>query len=151
MVEATTDDGQSLCALNEVYIGHGSHQSSRFQIEVPDGSRERQSSSGVLAGTGTGVTGWLGSVWQERNSGLRLPSPTEPDLCWFVREAWPSPATGTNLTEGVLRTDETLTLVSESDQLVCFGDGMEADALTFTWGQRLTVRRARQRLRLVTG
>ena len=149
MVEAVADDGQVLLAVNEVYIGHPSHQSSRYQLRLDDGRGERQSSSGVLAGTGTGATGWLRSAWQERRSGLQLPGPTDPDLCWFVREAWPSPATGTSLTEGHLGAGNTLTVVAESDQLVCFGDGIEHDALTLSWGQRLDVRVAGQRLHLV--
>jgi hypothetical protein len=78
-----------------------------------------------------------------------LPEPTDPTLCWFVREAWPSPGTLTNLTEGVLDARSELTLVAESERLVCFGDGIEADALSLTWGQRLTIRRAGRSLRLV--
>lgn len=151
MAEATTDDGQTLRALNEVYIGHASHQSARYQLRPPDGTPERQSSSGVLVGTGTGATGWLRSAWQERHSTLTLPRPTDPVLCWFVREAWPSPATGTALTEGSLTPGQELTLVAESDRLVCFGDGIEGDALSLTWGQRLTIARSELRLRLVTG
>jgi NAD kinase len=149
MVEATTDDGQSIRALNEVYVGHASHQSARYQLQLPDGTRERQSSSGVLAGTGTGATGWLRSAWQERRSPIVLPRPDAPGLCWFVREAWPSPGTGTSCTEGDLGADEALTVLVESDQLVCFGDGIEGDALQLTWGNRLVVRRAPQCLRLV--
>jgi hypothetical protein len=150
MVEAVTDDGQTLRALNELYVGDASHQSARYQLEPPGARRERQSSSGVLVGTGTGATGWLRSAWQERHSALALPDPTDPRLCWFVREAWPSPATGTSLTEGALSAGESLTLLAESDRLVCFGDGIESDALALTWGQRLTIRTAARGLRLVS-
>jgi hypothetical protein len=149
MVEASADDGQTLRALNEIYLGHASHQSARYQLRLPDGASEHQSSSGVLAGTGTGATGWLRSAWQERRSALPLPSPTESRLCWFVREAWPSPATGTDLTEGTLDHGGGLTVVAESDQLVCFGDGIESDALKLSWGQRVTIKTAAERLRLV--
>ena len=34
MVEAVTDDGQRLVALNEVYVGHPSHQSARYRLTV---------------------------------------------------------------------------------------------------------------------
>jgi hypothetical protein len=139
MVEARLDDGQALMALNEVYVGHRGHQSARYRLSLPDGRSERQSSSGLLAGTGTGATGWLRSAWQERHSQLALPAPEARELCWFVREAWPSPATGTELTEGLLDDRAGLSVVAETDQLVTFGDGIEQDALTLSWGQRLTV------------
>lgn len=148
MVEAVLDDGQALRALNEIYIGHPSHQSARYRISVPDGMTERQSSSGVLIGTGTGSTGWCRSAALERHSALALPAPETSELCWFVREAWPSPATGTTLTEGLLGVDEHLTVIAESD-LVLFGDGIEHDSLALTWGQQATIRVAAERLHLL--
>lgn len=148
MVRATTDDGQTLLALNEIYIGDDSHQSARYKIEPPAGGTERQSSSGILVGTGTGSTGWCRSVWLERHSALALPEPEQATLCWFVREAWPSPATGTNLTEGTLAAGDRLVVVAESD-LVLFGDGIEADAISLTWGQAVTLSVADRPLRLV--
>ncbi len=102
----------------------------------------------MIVSTGTGATGWCRSVWEERRSGVVLPGPTEPRLAWFVREPWPSPATGTSLVEGDLA-DGTLTVDVESDRLVVFGDGIESDALALSWGQRLTLRLAGRQLRLV--
>jgi NAD kinase len=148
MVEASTDDGQSLLALNEIFVGHRSHQSARYLLELSDGGSERQSSSGVLIGTGTGATGWCRSAWLERSSTLSLPQPTDPGLCWFVREAWPSPATGTGRTEGLLQPDQELVVVAQSD-LIVFGDGIENDTLSLTWGQRATIRLAHRRLHLL--
>lgn len=148
MVRATLDDGQTLLALNEIYIGHPSHQSSRYRIGTPAGQSERHSSSGVLVGTGTGSTGWCRSVWLERRSPLRLPGPEQPILCWFVREAWPSPATGTDFTEGIVEPGEGLVIIAEAD-LVLFGDGIEGDALTLSWGQRATLSLAETRLELL--
>jgi hypothetical protein len=148
MVEAVVDDGQSLRALNEIFIGHPSHQSARYRIETADGRTERQSSSGVLVGTGTGASGWCRSVWLERHSSLRLPEPEERRLCWFVREAWPSPATGTDCTEGQLERGAELAITAESD-LVVFGDGIESDSLHLGWGQRIILRLAEQRLYLL--
>lgn len=148
MVEAVIDDGQVLRALNEVYLGHPTHQSARYRIETAAGRAERHSSSGVLVGTGTGATGWCRSVWRERRSQLRLPGPEEPRLAWFAREAWPSPATGTDHTEGVVEREEELVVTAESD-LVIFGDGIEGDALHLTWGQQARLRVASQRLHLL--
>ncbi len=148
MVEAVSDRGETVRALNELFVGQPGHQSARYELWLAE-ARETQSSSGLLVGTGTGGTGWLRSLWLERHSALRLPHREAPELAWFVREAWPSPATGTTLTEGLLGSDDALEVVSASDRLVCFGDGIEADALSLSWGQRLTVRVSATRLRLV--
>ncbi|MGW7820832.1 hypothetical protein ACWGLF_22495 [Streptomyces puniciscabiei] len=151
MVEAVADDTQRLLALNEIYLGTPGHQTARYRLGLEDdgGVVEAQASSGVLVGTGTGATGWLRSVWQERGSGLPLPSPTEDRLVWFVREAWPSPATGTSLVAGELGASAALTVTAESDRLIAFGDGIETDALQLTWGQTVRVAVCGQRLRLV--
>ncbi len=148
MVEIAADDGQRLLALNEIYLGNATHQTSRYTLCGNGIAQERQASSGILVGTGTGATGWCRSVWQERRSRLRLPEPAERRLLWFVREAWPSPSTGTANIEGEL-TGAPLTIEVESDQLVAFGDGIESDAIALGWGQRLTIGLAEQTLRLV--
>jgi hypothetical protein len=149
MVEAAVDDGQRLVALNEVFVGHASHQSARYALSV-GGVTERQSSSGVIVATGTGATGWAASINRERPAPLALPDPQAGALAWFVREAWPSRATATNLTSGVLDPPERLALRSElGDGAVVFGDGIEQDALHLGWGQTVTIAPAATSLRLV--
>jgi hypothetical protein len=149
MVEAVLDDGQRILALNEVFLGHRSHQSARYLIRCPGGS-EHQSSSGIVVTTGTGATGWGRSISLERHTSLRLPSPDEPSLCFFVREAWPSPTFGVSVTEGVLDASERLEIVSELDEGgVVFGDGIESDRVEFGWGIQAIVGVARERLHLV--
>ncbi|MEU6350379.1 hypothetical protein ABZ896_13755 [Streptomyces sp. NPDC047072] len=151
MVEAVADDTQRLVALNEIYLGAAGHQTARYRLGLEDdgGVVEAQASSGVLVGTGTGATGWLRSVWQERGAQLPLPAPTAPRLLWFVREAWPSPTTGTTHVSGLLTTTTRLRLTVECERLIAFGDGMEGDAVELTWGQSVEVGVCGERLRLV--
>ena len=148
MVAATLDDGQELIGLNEVYIGHPTHQSSRYLLSTSDGRAERQSSSGVVVGTGTGATGWCASIARQRADSPDLPGPEEPALCWFVREAWPSPATGVALTSGRLVGGDALVVTSEGERGVVFADGVETDHLTLAWGQRVTIGISARRLHL---
>src|SRR5947208_10744316 len=61
MAEARLNDGQSLLAFNDLFIGRRDHASARYRIEF-DGNAEEQSSSGIIVSTGAGSTGWLKSV-----------------------------------------------------------------------------------------
>ena len=151
MVSARLDDGESLVALNEIFVGHRSHQSARYRLHL--GAREeRQSSSGLIVATGTGATGWARSINLERAHALQLPKPTDLALALFVREPFPSISTGTTLDGGVVTGHGQLEVVSEMDDGgVVFGDGIEDDRLDFAWGMHLRVEVAEQRLRLVRG
>lgn len=151
MVEAVLDDGQRLLALNEVFLGHVSHQTARYRLACPGGV-ERQASSGIVVTTGTGATGWGRSIALERGSRLALPGPGDATLAFFVREAWPSPAYGSSVTEGLIGAGEELVVTSALDDGgVVFGDGIEADRLEFRWGVAARIRVAPERLRLVAG
>lgn len=149
MVEVSLLDGQRLLALNEVFLGHRTHQSARYKITYGD-KQERHSSSGVIVSTGTGSSGWARSVRRNRLCDLALPEATEERLAFFVREAWPSVATGTAISEGSLGPGQTLDLTSRmNDGGVIFGDGIEADLVEFNWGQQVRVGLAKTRLHLV--
>ena len=149
MVQARTDDGQVLRALNEIFVGHRTHQSARYRLRVGE-EEERQSSSGIIIATGTGATGWAASVSRQRKASPELPAPGEAALAWFVREAWPGRFTGCSLTSGRIEDAEALELVSEQETGgVVFGDGMEDDRLKLRWGQTLQVGCAPQSLRLL--
>jgi hypothetical protein len=149
LVRATLDDGTHLDALNDLYLGNAGHQSARYGLRLPDGSAEAQSSSGIVVATGSGATGWATSLARERVDAPRLPAAQSADLAWFVREAWPSPVTGASLTAGVLPAGSSLVVQVESDALVVFGDGLEADRVTATWGQTVRVAVSDRHLRLV--
>ncbi len=149
MVEARLDDGQRLLALNEVFVGHRSHQSARYRLRW-QGKEERHSSSGVIIASGTGCTGWARSICLERGDHPAVPQPADPALLFLVREAFPSGVTGTDLTAGLLAGNETLEIVSEMETGgLAFGDGIEQDWIEFAWGQRLTLARAAETLNLV--
>ncbi len=144
MVRASTDDGQELHALNEVFVGHRSHQTAGTSSARAAGARSRPP-AGSSRGRARGRRG--GSP---RCPGGRagLPAPTDASLAWFVREAWPSRTTGADLVAGAVR-DEPLTLDVLSDELVVFGDGLEDDRLTVSRGQRITVTVSPRRLALL--
>ena len=148
MVRASLDDGQRLLALNEIFVGPATHQTARYRLSAPGDPPEHQASSGLIVATGTGATGWCRSIALERHSALKMPAPAEHRLLWFVREAWPSPASGVSATEGEL-TSQALEMVVESDHLIAFGDGIEADSLSLSWGQTVRIALADERLRLV--
>ncbi len=148
MVRASLDDGTTLDALNDVFLGDEGHQSARYRISLADGSSEFQSSSGLIVATGTGATGWAASIAKDRDIGL-LPAPDSPELAWFVREAWPSPNTGRQLTAGFLEPGSEVEVLVQADSLVAFGDGMESDRVRATWGQSVRLGVSPRRLQLV--
>ncbi len=151
LAEAKLDDGQRLLALNEIFAGHRTHQSARYRLAF-GGREERQSSSGVIVSTGTGATGWARSINGERAHPIGLPRPIDPALAFFVREPFPSIATGTSLDGGLVVRGETLIVTSEmNDGGVLFGDGIEDDRLDFPFGARAAIGLAAESLRLVKG
>lgn len=149
MAVARREDGQELLALNELFVGHQTHQSARYRIVLAK-REERQSSSGLICATGTGATGWARSIAEQRGLEKRLPGPEDPRLAWFVREPFPSVATGTSLDHGSFGRGKKLVLWSEMQQGgTVFADGIEEDHLEFLAGHRLEIEVASQALRLV--
>ena len=114
MVTARLDDGESLLALNEIFVGHRSHQSARYRLRL-GAQEERQSSSGLIVATGTGATGWARSINRGRARPLPLPTPTDPALALFVREPFPSVSTGTRVDGAVVDGRGKVEVVSEMD------------------------------------
>jgi hypothetical protein len=147
LIEARLDDGQILHALNEVFVGHCSHQTARYRLEI-HGRVERQFSSGLVVSSATGATGWARSIARERNLVLQLPASSH-QLVVLVREAFPAPGFGTTLTAAFV-SEEGLAIISEmSDGGTIFGDGIEDDFIRFGWGRRVEFRPARISLQLV--
>ncbi len=151
MVEAELDEGGSIVALNELFVGHASHQSARYDLRLAEQS-EFQSSSGIIITTGTGATGWASSIAEA--TGLpaeELPEPTADWGYFLVREAWASPSTGTGLVRGKVgrQEGEVLKVTSKMQEGgLIFGDGIESDHLRFGWGQTARVRISERALNL---
>lgn len=61
MAEAKLNSGQTMLAVNDLFIGPRSHSSARYVIRSGEAS-ELQSSSGVIVSTGLGSSGWLKSL-----------------------------------------------------------------------------------------
>jgi hypothetical protein len=149
LAQALREDGQRLFALNEVFIGHRTHQSARYRLQI-GAVHERQSSSGLIVATGTGSTGWARSIVQQRGITEPMPSPIDERLAWFVREPWPSIASKTQLNFGMLTQQAALRVISEMGEGgIIFADGIESDCIEFASGQSVEISVAAQRLNLV--
>lgn len=149
MVRAVLDQGETLFALNEIFVGHRSHQSARYRVEAA-GEAEDQSSSGLIVASGTGVTGWARSIAEATQ--LAVPLGTEEAAVgYWVREPFPSIASGTRLRAGKL-TDAGLLVTSRmNDGGVVFADGIEQDFLAFEWGRQVRLSPADRTLNLAIG
>lgn len=148
MVEARVEGAGRLLALNEVFVGHRSHQSARYVLEFA-GDSEFQSSSGVIFATGTGLTGWARSIQTATQEALTL-QPTQEAGAFFVREPWPSKHSGTRLRSGLVGGKSSVQMSSRINEGgVIFADGIEQDFLHFDWGTTVRLGVAQERLMLV--
>jgi NAD kinase len=152
MARAALNNGQSLLAVNDFFIGQRSHVSARYRIAV-GGAEERQSSSGIIVSTGFGSTGWMRSIYAGIAAVARTlaPDDTGPQangafpwdaqkLHYFVREPYPSRTTKANIVIGMIGAGETLRVMSEMPENgVVFSDGIEADFLEFNSGTTVTI------------
>lgn len=143
---ADLNTGQTLFAVNDLFIGARTHVSARYQLTAGE-KTETQSSSGVIVSTGLGSTGWLRSieVGAAALAGAAPPPNTmtweTPHLVYSVREPFPSRTTGTSLVRGSVSAELPLVLTSAmADQGVIFSDGMESDFLAFQSGTQATIR-----------
>jgi NAD kinase len=161
MAEARLDDGRRLLAVNDLFIGARSHVSARYRISW-NGLTEEQSSSGIIVSTGVGSTGWLRSIYtgavaiaQSLGCQAELPKdcgrlPWDTDrLVFNVREPFPSKATQVSLVCGLATRVQPLVLESAiAKNGVIFSDGIEADALPFCSGTRVSISPSRHLPRL---
>ncbi len=146
LARAELSDGQSLCGVNDLFIGCRTHASARYILHYGE-KTENQSSSGIIVSTGLGSTGWLksvlaGAAGAERYYGGKSGLPESaafawdaPELRFAVREPYPSRSTGADLVFGSIKAGSSLTIRSQMPENgVIFSDGMEEDSLSFTAG-----------------
>ena len=152
MAEARLNTGETICGVNDLFIGPRSHTSARYYIQIGDYG-ENHSSSGVIVSTGLGSTGWLRSVIAgaagiaSSLTGASSPPVTEcsfawdaDHLCFSIREPWPSTTSTAGITFGTITPGTPLILVSNMPENgVIFSDGMESDFLHFNSGTEATI------------
>jgi NAD kinase len=164
MARAVLNDGQTLYAVNDLFIGPRTHGSARYLLEYA-GKREQQSSSGVIVSTGAGCTGWLRSIttgaWRVAQyfgaPGGEPPSPEQLALGWnsnslwfSVREPFISKTSQANLVFGQIQRSQKLVITSQMpDYGVIFSDGIEADYLAFNSGTIAEIGLAERQAHLV--
>lgn len=157
MAEARLSDGQTLRAVNDLFIGPRSHISALYEIEL-GAIRESQSSSGIIVSTGLGSTAWMRSVVTGslgiaramqvagQGGGYEPLAWDAEQLMFAVREPFPSKSSTTKLIYGSVSARQPLKLRSRMpDNGVIFSDGMEADFLRFTAGVEATITLAASR------
>ncbi|MGG4607718.1 diacylglycerol kinase catalytic domain-containing protein [Providencia sp. Me31A] len=146
--QATTNDGQSLLAVNDLFIGPKSHTSARYLLNWR-GEQEFQSSSGIIISTGLGSTGWFQSILAGAQAITGTTSHPlskgfgwgEKKLQFSVREPFLSKITGTKWVFGTIEPQAPLELESlMPDNGVIFSDGIEDDFLQFNAGCIATVK-----------
>lgn len=147
MVEAVLDTGERLLSLNEIFVGHRSHQSARYTLDVAEVS-EYQSSSGMIVASGTGATGWARSIMEATGEQVAL-GPQERAVAFFVREPFPSVSTGTSLRFGKLSGTALAVTSRMNEGGVVFADGIEQDFLSFDWGRKMRLGPSSRCLNLV--
>lgn len=149
MVEASIGKSQKLVALNELFIGHKSHQSARYILRVNE-QEEYQSSSGVIVATGTGLTGWAKSIMAASNMVVNF-SPQDSRAVYFAREPWPSRTSGCELRNGEIDGQNSISITSQINEGgVIFADGIEQDFMKFDWGLKATIALSKRTLNLVS-
>jgi NAD kinase len=160
MAKAALNNGQTLYAVNDLFIGPKTHTSARYFIRCGK-MGEAHSSSGVIVSTGMGATGWLKSLLTgagaianaTANRGKKeQPQPGcydravtgfkwESDYLYFtVREPFPTRTTSASLVFGRVTNETPLILESQmAENGVIFSDGIENDFLEFNSGTQAVI------------
>jgi NAD kinase len=139
MAKAQLSNGQSLLAVNDLFIGPKSHSTAAYSIQL-HAKKETQFSSGILVSTGLGSTGWMKSIIEgafaiSRNTQIYQPFDwTQRDLKFAIREPF-TQSNSYDLTHGIIKNKEKLSVSSLMPESgVIFSDGIEQDFVDFNSG-----------------
>jgi hypothetical protein len=149
-IKAQLNDGQSLYAVNDLFIGQKTHVSARYELNI-NGKIENQSSSGIIISTGLGSTGWYKSIITEAEkigrafgvNGITYKRIGWNDdlLMYTVREPYPGRFTQAEMVFGTINRKDNFTAISKMPENgVVFSDGMEDDFINFNSGAELRVK-----------
>lgn len=164
MAKAALNDGQTLYAVNDLFIGQRTHLSARYRLRFRD-TEENQSSSGIIVSTGAGSTGWFRSILTGAAGVVdgfgrkKVAKPVrdqyrfgwDADYLYFsVREPFVSKVSGAELVFGKIESKDQLVVTSQMPQNgVIFSDGIEADYLEFNSGRIARVVVAEKKVLLI--
>jgi len=164
MAKATLNDGQTLYAFNDLFIGPRTHVSARYRLEHL-GHAEDHSSSGVIVSTGAGSTGWFSSIVTGAarvTAGVMTLDITPPapetyrlpweadELYFTVREPFVSRTSRAALVFGRIMPGQSLVLHSYMpEQGVIFSDGILDDYVAFNSGAAATIGIAERKAHLM--
>jgi NAD kinase len=164
MARARLNDGQTLDAVNDLFIGQKTHVSARYRIRHA-GREEPQSSSGIIVSTGAGSTGWLRSVLTGSVEVVRaFPEGAKAGpireryqfdweaahLVFSVREPFVSKLSSAGIVFGRVEPGRPLEVVSQMPQNgVIFSDGVEEDNVAFNSGAIAEIGVADRKLHLL--
>ena len=173
MAKAKLDNGQTLYAVNDFFVGPKSHTCLRYTIKHA-GRSEEQMSSGLIISTGAGSTGWFRAVVAgaegvyagftgkaaragsgERTKPGRASLNTRFDrssdeLVFMVREPFESKTSKADLIFGKVKPNSPLTIVSHTPSGgVIFSDGIESDYLEFNSGRTAVITIAEKKVKLI--
>ncbi|NHI92029.1 MAG: sugar kinase [Candidatus Lokiarchaeota archaeon] len=150
MIKAKLNDGQSIYAVNDLFVGHYSHGSARYTIDY-NRQKEDQSSSGIIFSTGAGSTAWFRSIItgaygithkKKSNIGIQTPGEHEYKFPWdanyiyfAVREPFISKTSGANIIFGPIYEGDDITIISNMPESgIIFSDGIWQDYIKFNSG-----------------
>lgn len=163
MAKAMLNNGQTLYAVNDLFIGQKTHASARYELHI-DSYSEAHSSSGIIVSTGLGSSGWFRSILTgaagivSHISGKEIRAKQKDSFGWdaeylyfSVREPWPSKTSSAKTTFGKITVNSPLTLVSQMPENgVIFSDGIENDFIEFNSGTFASITVADKKGHLVT-